>query len=532
MEILLTVGLLVISGVGTFFYMQSQDDFDVFEDYKIIKKAYKAFRNENIGLTKGIENLEKYMPAGSEVKLERYDMSMDDKFLIVKKLPKGADPKKIVDQVGGNSVFKNNQLKLSFFTLGSGIEPVAKIKIQPMSNITTTTRLEYSYEESVAEDDKILEVEWENDEEYFDTEGVHTVRLKIMDKHYRWSEWTSVDIFVAEVKGVKSIEAGGGHLMVIHNNGDVYAYGENSFGQLGNCTNDNNVSLQKIVQIDKVESIAVGSNHTSILKADKKVFATGKNDFGQLGNGTRVNSKIPKLTWGLDNITQVACGHSFSAAVTVEGHVYTYGANENMCLGYNDLHFVDRPTRINDLENVKGIALGYDFALALGFDGNITAWGNNDKGQLGIGYKSKATEISLTQYKDAKMIAAGKNFSMVLSNQGRLYGCGTNRAHQLGFEGEAEVLFPREVPGLKDIVKVVCSNDFTLVLDQVGNMYSWGQYSPVDAEYALTPYLCDDLKYIKDIAVSANQGFALTEDDQIYEFGSKFSNIRKIEVFE
>ncbi len=532
MEILLTVGLLVISGVGTFFYMQGQDDFDVFEDYKIIKQAYKAFRNESNGLTKGIENLSKYMPSESNINLDRYEMSMDDKFLVVKKLPKGADPKKIVKQVGGNSNFKDNKLKLSFFTLGSGVEPVAKINIQPVSNITTLTKLEYSYDESIAEDDKILDVEWENDDEYFDTEGVHTVRLRIMDKHYRWSEWESMDIFVAEIKGIKSIHGGGGHLMMVQNNGDVFAYGENGFGQFGNCTNDNNSLLEKIAQLDKVENIAVGSNHTSILKADKKVFATGKNDFGQLGVGSRVNSKIPKLTWGIDNIIEIACGHNCSAAVTVDGHVYTYGENENMCLGYNDVHFVDRPTRINDLENIKSVSLGYDFGLAIGYDGNVSVWGNNDKGQLGIGYKSKATEVSLTQYKDAKMISAGKNFSMVLGNSGRLYGCGVNSGHQLGFEGEKEVLFPVEITGLKDIEKVVCSHDFTLALDVVGNMYSWGQYSPVDVDYAKKPFICDSLKYVKDIAVTANHAYALTENDEIYEFGSKFSDMRKIEVLE
>ena len=56
LEILLGVGLLVISGVGTFFYMQNQDDFDIVSDYKEIKAAFKTFRNENIGLSKGINN--------------------------------------------------------------------------------------------------------------------------------------------------------------------------------------------------------------------------------------------------------------------------------------------------------------------------------------------------------------------------------------------------------------------------------------------------------------------------------------------
>lgn len=532
MEILLTVGLLVISGVGTFFYLQNQEDADIISDYKEIKQAYKKFRNENIGLTKGIENLKKYLPSDSKVHLDNYEMSMDDKYLVVKKIPKKVNPREVVKQIGGNSVFKNNQLKLSFFTKGNGIEPVAKIKIQPMNNITTTTLLEYSHEESTAEDNNILNVEWENAEEFFDTEGVHTVKLRIMDKHYRWSEWTSIDIFVAEIKGTKSIHAGGGHLMMLQNNGDVYAYGENNFGQLGNCTNDGNTTFQKIVQIDKIDDLSVGDNHTSFLKSDKKVFATGKNDFGQLGIGSRVHTKIPKLTWGIENIVQVSCGHGFSAAVNVEGHVYSYGGNENRCLGYNDVHYVDRPSKISELQNIKSVALGYDHGLALGFDGNVSAWGNNNHGQLGLGYKSKTIEPCTTQFKDIKMLAAGKNFTLALTNQGRVLGCGLNRQHQLGFDGEQEVMFPIELSGLKDIEKIVCSNDFSIALDCMGNIYSWGQYSPVDNEYSLVPYACDSLKYVKDIAATSNNGYALTEDGDVYEFSSKFTNMHKLEVSE
>ncbi len=530
MEILLGMGLLVISGVGTFFYMQNQDEFDIVADYKIIKTAFKTFRNENIGLTKGIENIEKYIPSDADVNLDNYLISMDDKFLLVKKMPKGVNGNEIASTIGGNSVFNNNQLKLSFFTRGTGKEPVAVITIKPLGNVTTTTKIEYAAEASIVDENNILEVEWENNEEYFDTEGVHKVKLRVMDKHFKWSEWESVDIFVAEEKGVKSIAGAGAHLMIIHNNGKVFAHGENGFGQLGNCTNINNPQIDEIVQIDKVVDVALGDNHTLFIKADKKVYATGKNDFGQLGTGNRTNSKIPKLTWGVENVIQASAGHGFSAVVTVDGMVFTWGQNENHCLGHNDVHFVDRPSRVVDVENIQAISLGYDFVLALGYDGNVTAWGNNNHGQLGLGYKSKIDDPSTSVLKDIKMVASGRNFSLALTNQGRVMGCGLNKNHQIGFDGEKEVLFPKEINGLKDIEKIVCSNDFSLVLDQTGNIYTWGQYSPVDNEYSMIPVMCDELKYVKDIAVTSNFGYALTENDEIYEFSTKFTNMHKLEV--
>jgi len=524
------MGLLVISGVGTFFYLQNQEELDVFSDYKEIKNAYKAFRNDNVGLTKGIENIRKYLPKDSKIKLSNYDISMDDKFLILKKVPKKVDPNAMVKQVGGNSVYKNNQLKLAFFTRSNAVEPTAVIEIKPVSNITTTTQIEYSHEESVVEDNKILEVEWENNKAYFSEEGVHEVKLRVMDKHYKWSEWVSKEIYVEEIKGVKSIHASGGHLMVLHNNGKVYGYGENNFGQIGNCTNSNNIMLDQVVQTENVLDIATGDNHSLFLKSDKRVFATGKNDFGQLGIGNRNNSKIPKLTWGIENIIQIAGSKGFSAAVTSDGFVYTWGNNDNHCLGLDDVHFIDRPSRVEELDNVKEITLGFDFSLALGYDGTVKAWGSNNHGQLALGFKGKHSELATTQLKDIKMLACGRGFTLALTTSGKVLGCGLNKNSQLGFEGEKESLFPIEIPGLKDIVKIVASNDFAIALDQFGNIFSWGQYTPVDNDYSVVPFMCDQLKYIKDIAASQNEGYALDEHGVVYKFSSKFHNLHKVEV--
>lgn len=530
MEILITVGLLVISGVGTYFYMQSNEEFDVISDYKEIKAAFKTFRNENIGLTKGINNIKKYMSKDSKVNLSNYEMSIDDKFLIVKKVPKGVNPKDIAKQIGGSSVFKDNKLKLSFFTRPSGTEPIAEITVKPVGNVTTTTRMEFSSEKSTVEENTILKEEWVNNEEYFDTDGVQVVKLRVMDKNFKWSEWTSIEIFVSEEKGVKSISGSGMHMMMLMNNGTVFAYGENSFGQLGNCTNQNNTQLEEIVQIDKVLDVAMGDNHTLFLKADKRVFGTGNNDFGQLGSGNRTASKIPKLTWGIENIVDISAGVGFSAAVTMDGRVYTWGRNENNCLGQGESHYIDRPSRMENLDNIQSIACGYDFAMALGYDGNVYSWGNNNHGQLALGYKSKFDDVSTSILKDIKQVAAGRNFSLALTNQGRVMGCGLNSNQQMGYDGEKEVLFPKEIIGLKDIEKICCSNDFSLVLDKMGNMYTWGQYSPVDYDYATTPFLCDSLKYVKDIAVTDTHGYALTEEGEVYKFSTKFQNMYKLEV--
>lgn len=527
--IFLAAGVLVVSGVGTYFMVQGGESFDIISDFKAIKTAMRNYRNENIGLTKGIENLAPYLPSDSKVNLDHYLLSIDDKFLVVKKLPRGANPAEIVKKIGGQSKYTDGKLKLSFFTLSNSPDPVAVIKIKPMANISTKTKIEYSHEDSIVDSGEILKFEWENNEDFFDEEGVQTVKLRVMDKHFRWSEWESLDIFVTEEKGVKALQGSSEHLFVIHNNGNVEAYGENAFGQLGNCTNQPNAKLEFLVQMKQVEDIATGDYHTLFLKSDARVFASGKNDFGQLGIGNRNNSKIPKLTWGIENIVYVSAGYGFSAAVSSEGHVYTWGQNEVQCLGYNHSHFMDRPSRVENLVNIKSISLGKNFALALSYDGTVTSWGVNDNAELALGFKSKHNEPSVTTLKGIAQVIAGAGFGFAVTQNGKVMSFGLNKSNQLGFEGEQFVMFPKEIAGLKNIKKVVTEGDHSLALDETGNIYEWGPYGPLDDKYSVKPYLCEELKYVKDIAVTANHGYALLEDGSVYRFSSKFSTMLKLE---
>lgn len=531
MELLLAAGIIVISGVSAFLYLQKEDSFDIESDFKELKNAMKKHRNKNIGLTKGIENLKPFLASDSKVDLSHYVLSMDDQFLVVKKLPKGINGQELAKKIGGKSIYSNNRLKLSFYS-PTGKEPIAVIKFKPMSNLTTTTRIEYSHEASIVDKDEVLKVEWKNNQEYFETEGVHTVKLRVMDKQLRWSEWVSQDIFVSRLKGIKSISAKGSHLFVCHNDGTVDGYGDNNFGQLGNCTNQDNVALEQIVQLERIEAIACGDLHSLFLKTDRKVFASGKNEFGQLGIGNRNDSKIPKLSWGIENIIQVAAGNGFSAAVTHDGFVYTWGQNEAFCLGHDKNHLTDRPSRVEGVSNVKSVSLGTNYILALCYDGTVMAWGENNFGQLGLGYKGKFNEPTVTILKDIKQVCAGKNYSYAITNNDRVLAFGQNEHHQLGIVGEKTILFPKEIPNLKEMAKIVSCNEITIGLDKMGNVYTWGQFSPINQDFSTTPYKSEKLKYIQDIAASLNHGYAVDEEGFVYSFTEQDRDFRKIEFRE
>lgn len=524
------IGIGALAGVVSYFALKENANFNIENDFREIKTALVEFRKDNKGLTKGIENLKKYLSPESVVDLNRYIISIDDRFLIVKKVPKTNDPIQIAKRIGGKSIYKDNVLRLGFYSAGRDAEPIAVISIKPIGNITTTTKVEYTYEKSQAAEGKILNVEWKNKKDYFETPGVHVIGLKIMDKNLKWSEWALEEIFVTEIKGVKSIIASGDHLFVANNNGTLEAYGQNGSGQLGNDTLTGSNMIRKISQIKNVDSVATSEEHTLFLKVDKTVCATGKNNNGQLGSGERNDSRVPKLTWGIENVIQVDCANGFSAALTSDGFVYTWGLNEEHCLGQGKKHFLDRPSRVEGVENVKQISLGSNYILALCHDGTIISWGDNNQGQLGLGYKSKSNDPSMAILKNVKSVVAGRSFSFAITNGNRVFGFGSNKTNQLGFEGEKEILFPQEIPNLKDINKIVTCGDFSVALDLTGNVYSWGQFTPISTKYSLVPFLSEELKYIKDIAATATLGYALAENDEIFEFQSYFEDMKKLQV--
>lgn len=530
MIIFAIIGITVLIGAGIYFAVQSNSVYNIEDDYRHIKKALVKFKKENIGLTKGIENIKKYLSTESNVKLDRYIMSVDDRFLFVKRIPKGVSANDIARRVGGNSSYRNGVLKLSFYTSPNDIEPLAVISIKPLRRITTTTQLEYSYEKSKTVDNVINEVEWVNNNEYFDEKGTYTVKLRVRDKNSRWSKWASKEIFVAEEKGICSIYGGGEHLIVLYANGLAYAYGDNASGQFGNGTNKKNKMITRVDSLKRVDIVSTCSSHSLFLKSDRTVVATGANEQGQLGRGDRTSSTLPVPVWGMTNIIQAECSDGMSAFVTSDGFVYTCGENVNQCLGITGKTFVETPMKVEEVVNVKFISLGKNFMLALSHDGTVYSWGENDYGQLGLGFKSKSEGPTISTLKGIKYVEASNGFAYALDNQGKVLGFGVNKINQLGFEGEKEVLFPREMSKLRDIIKIVSNGDFTLALDATGRVYSWGRFSPIQKKYALVPERSEELMYIKDITATSRLGYVLTENDDIYEFTSGYKGLVKLEI--
>ena len=106
--------------------------------------------------------------------------------------------------------------------------------------------------------------------------------------------------------------------LAIKDDGSLWAWGYNASGQLGDGTTVNRWSPTQIGSATDWAVVAAGSfgYHSLAIKNDGTLWAWGYNSYGQLGDGTAVSRSIPTQIGSGTNWTQVAAGQHHSVALS------------------------------------------------------------------------------------------------------------------------------------------------------------------------------------------------------------------------
>ncbi|XP_072939555.1 probable E3 ubiquitin-protein ligase HERC4 isoform X2 [Epargyreus clarus] len=190
-------------------------------------------------------------------------------------------------------------------------------------------------------------------------------------------------------KNVIQIACGAYHSVALTNNGDLYSWGANSYGQcgLGTITNKE-TTPQPITSLlgVPIALIACGSNHTFVLSKSGAVFGWGKNSHGQLGLQDRENRCYPAHLKTLRNVKvcHITCGEDFTAFLTLDGGVFTCGAGEYGQTGHGTTKDELVPRKVMELmgSTVTQVACGRRHALCRVGE-RVLACGYGARGQLG-----------------------------------------------------------------------------------------------------------------------------------------------------
>jgi alpha-tubulin suppressor-like RCC1 family protein len=264
----------------------------------------------------------------------------------------------------------------------------------------------------------------------------------------------------------------------------IYAWGHNSYGQLGTGNTTDTSRPERVALAPGVHPVAIsaGSRHSLAIGSDGNVYAWGANAYGQIGDGTRTDRLRPEpitLAQGV-KATAISAGGHDSLAIGTDGNVYAWGANAYGQVG--DGGGTDRlrpePITLAQGVNATSISAGYDHSLAVGSDGALYAWGLNINGELGDGTSQshfRPEVITLAQGVNATAVSAGYDDSLAIGTDGQPYAWGDNCCGQLGDGSNRDRLTPEPIalaPGIGP--SMVSAGGDTLAIGSDLVLYGWG----------------------------------------------------------
>ena len=324
-------------------------------------------------------------------------------------------------------------------------------------------------------------------------------------------------------------------LYAILDNGSLYAWGNNKDGQLGLGLTDEYVAYNKKVDIPgKVKLIkCAGDNPTEsacyVITEDGALYVWGKNSYGQLGVGNEVNKNTPiKVTAINGKVMELIIGNYFSVyAILEDGSLYAWGSNEIGKLGVGDEVNKNTPTKVNLPGKIKELITTGWSVYAILEDGSLYAWGSNEIGKLGVGdevNKNTPTKVNLPG-KIKELITNGSSVYALLEDSS-LYSWGENSYGQLGVGNEVNKNTPTKVNLPGKIKELITTGWSVYAILEDGSLYAWGdnsdgQLGVGDEENRNTPIKVTAIngKVMELIISNSFSVYAILEDGSLYSWG-------------
>ena len=189
-----------------------------------------------------------------------------------------------------------------------------------------------------------------------------------------WTDWVEVS-------------AGDDHACARRAGGQVYCWGNNQSGSVGDNTDFEKRIPTRIApaMADGARSfraVAAGGRSSCAIGVDGKLYCWGDSSYGKLGIPGATNTLVPRQVGTDSDWTAIAVGASSACGMQSAG-VRCWGRGDHGAIGNAAWDDRNAPAPVMGLAAATALAVGDDFACAALAAGGVRCWGDNPEGELG-----------------------------------------------------------------------------------------------------------------------------------------------------
>ncbi|MFP2956799.1 chromosome condensation regulator RCC1 [Myxococcus sp. 1LA] len=197
-------------------------------------------------------------------------------------------------------------------------------------------------------------------------------------------------VAVSGLTDIVKVIGGSMHSAALKRDGTVWVWGRNDYGNLGTgvVDGDSHPLPNPVPGVTDVVDIANGRDHILAVHADGSVSAWGLDASGQLGTGALTPGGESPTPVKVKNVTQaraVFANGNYSFARLADGSLMAWGQNFNgqLALGFTVQSHPEPTASSADVSPLSSMGMGATHVIAVRGDGSVFAWGWNINGSLG-----------------------------------------------------------------------------------------------------------------------------------------------------
>lgn len=275
----------------------------------------------------------------------------------------------------------------------------------------------------------------------------------------------------------RSVSAGGNTTCSIRFDDTLWCWGSiDTSLDAANRVLRTNVHTPMQIPIGLVKSVAVGPYHACALQIEGQLWCWGKNRFGQLGNNTTTDSALP-VAIPHHAFVAVTVGTDHTCAIDTQKSVWCWGVNAQHRLGLAGHKSRLVPTRVQKI-SATAIEAGDAFTCVINTVKKLQCWGRNNYGQLGITSGKPRVAPTTVSAKNVLTLAVGYEFACATTQAATTWCWGRNRYGQLANGSNIAKPKPQKIyssPTMGSLTTIATGTSHVCGLNNINAaMWCWG----------------------------------------------------------